>query len=112
MANLNIENVVNDDKSFSNSTSEERQREIAIAAYYNAERRGFQEGGELQDWLEAEKQVKDQLVLNNQNDANRQLSEREKINEQKEDSQDIASEIADNGVNLPEDNPPHWLQGG
>ena len=31
---------------------------IAEAAYYCAERRGFAPGGELQDWLEAEAQVK------------------------------------------------------
>jgi hypothetical protein len=31
---------------------------IAEAAYYCAERRGFAAGGELQDWLEAEAQLK------------------------------------------------------
>ena len=31
---------------------------IAEAAYYRAEKRGFAPGGELQDWLEAEAQVK------------------------------------------------------
>lgn len=36
---------------------EERRDRIAVAAYYNAERRGFQEGGETDDWLEAERQV-------------------------------------------------------
>jgi hypothetical protein len=35
-------------------TAEERQRLISEAAYYRAERRGFMEGFELQDWLEAE----------------------------------------------------------
>jgi hypothetical protein len=34
-----------------------RRNRIAIAAYYNAERRGFQPGREVEDWLEAEKQV-------------------------------------------------------
>jgi hypothetical protein len=35
----------------------ERRLRIAIEAYYNAERRGFREGGELDDWLEAERAV-------------------------------------------------------
>jgi hypothetical protein len=34
-----------------------RQERIAVAAYYNAERRGFGAGGEVEDWLEAERQV-------------------------------------------------------
>jgi hypothetical protein len=41
----------------SRDDSEERRENIAIAAYYNAERRGFKEGGEMEDWLEAEKQI-------------------------------------------------------
>lgn len=36
---------------------EERRERIARAAYYNAERRGFEPGGELEDWLKAEQQV-------------------------------------------------------
>jgi hypothetical protein len=35
----------------------ERRDRIAMAAYYNAARRGFTQGRELEDWLEAEKQV-------------------------------------------------------
>jgi hypothetical protein len=35
----------------------DRRERIAVAAYYNAERRGFQAGGDVDDWLEAEKQV-------------------------------------------------------
>ena len=34
-----------------------RQERIAVAAYYNAERRGFAAGREQDDWLEAEKQI-------------------------------------------------------
>lgn len=34
-----------------------RRERIAVAAYYNAERRAFQEGGEMDDWLEAERQI-------------------------------------------------------
>ncbi len=30
---------------------------VAIAAYYRAERRGFAPGGELEDWLDAEREV-------------------------------------------------------
>jgi Protein of unknown function (DUF2934) len=35
----------------------DRWRRIAAAAYLRAERRGFAGGAELEDWLEAEKQV-------------------------------------------------------
>jgi hypothetical protein len=31
--------------------------DIAVAAYYHAERRGFAPGGELDDWLEAEREL-------------------------------------------------------
>jgi len=30
---------------------------IALAAYYRAEQRGFAPGGELEDWLEAEREL-------------------------------------------------------
>lgn len=35
----------------------DRQERIATAAYYRAERRGFNSGDEIQDWLEAEADV-------------------------------------------------------
>jgi hypothetical protein len=35
-------------------TDDERYRLIAETAYYLAEKRGFREGRELEDWLEAE----------------------------------------------------------
>jgi hypothetical protein len=35
----------------------ERRRRIATEAYYNAQRRGFAEGSELEDWLEAELRI-------------------------------------------------------
>lgn len=38
-------------------TEDGRRDAIAVAAYYNAERRGFQPGGDVSDWLEAEKQI-------------------------------------------------------
>ena len=41
---------------------EDRTQRIAVAAYYRAEQRGFSPGGELEDWLEAEKQIDADLV--------------------------------------------------
>jgi hypothetical protein len=38
----------------------ERHERIAVAAYYNAERRGFRDGGEQDDWLEAEREIERQ----------------------------------------------------
>lgn len=35
----------------------DRQQMIAIAAYYRAEKRGFSNGDEMQDWLEAEAEL-------------------------------------------------------
>lgn len=34
-----------------------RQQMIAIAAYYRAERRGFDGGDPVEDWLEAEQEI-------------------------------------------------------
>ena len=34
--------------------AEDRRDRIAVAAYYRSEKRGFESGGENQDWLEAE----------------------------------------------------------
>lgn len=39
------------------SKEAERRRRIAEIAYYNAERRGFLQGAELDDWLAAERQI-------------------------------------------------------
>ena len=36
---------------------EDRQRLIAVAAYYRAERRGFAPGCEMDDWIEAEAEI-------------------------------------------------------
>lgn len=38
-------------------SAEERERMIAIEAYYRAERRGFTPGHELEDWCEAEAEI-------------------------------------------------------
>jgi hypothetical protein len=42
-------------------TPEERARMIAEAAYYLAERRGFEPGHELEDWLAAEARIELEL---------------------------------------------------
>ena len=39
------------------SYSDSREARIAEAAYWRAERRGFTPGGEIDDWLEAEKEI-------------------------------------------------------
>lgn len=44
-------------------TSEARSRMIAEAAYYLAERRGFEPGYEFEDWLAAEAEVDRDLEL-------------------------------------------------
>lgn len=44
-------------------SAEVRERLIAMAAYYRAERRGFTPGGELQDWYEAAAEIDRQLGL-------------------------------------------------
>jgi hypothetical protein len=36
---------------------EQRRRRIELVAYSLAERRGFADGADLEDWLEAERQV-------------------------------------------------------
>lgn len=36
---------------------------VALAAYYRAERRGFAPGGEVEDWLDAEREVAARLNL-------------------------------------------------
>jgi len=45
------------------TTSEERHRLIAEAAYYLAEKRGFHGGSPEQDWLEAAAQI-DRMFMN------------------------------------------------
>jgi len=45
------------DTSLIESSPEERLKVIAVAAYHKAEKRGFAPGDELQDWVEAEKEI-------------------------------------------------------
>lgn len=40
----------------------ERERMIAMEAYYRAERRGFAPGHELEDWCEAEAEIERRLA--------------------------------------------------
>ncbi len=39
------------------TSPEERHHLISTAAYFRAERRGFQPGSELEDWLQAEAEI-------------------------------------------------------
>jgi len=41
----------------SSSSVEQRDYMIAEAAYYRAEKRGFDSGDPMQDWLEAEREI-------------------------------------------------------
>jgi len=45
------------DRSRIESSPEKRWQVIAVAAYHRAEKRGFAPGDELQDWIEAEKEI-------------------------------------------------------
>jgi hypothetical protein len=45
-------------------TDETHRNRIATSAYYKAERRGFSAGGELDDWLCAEREVNEQASGN------------------------------------------------
>ncbi len=49
--------------STSGLTSTDLQHEIAMAAYFLAERRNFSPGHELDDWLQAERQVRETRAL-------------------------------------------------
>lgn len=39
----------------------DREEWIAVAAYFRAEQRGFQEGSELSDWLDAERELSEHI---------------------------------------------------
>jgi hypothetical protein len=43
------------------TSPEERRRMVAEAAYYRAQHRGFEPGGELDDWIHAEAEI-DHLI--------------------------------------------------
>ena len=44
---------------------EERQNMVSIAAYYLAEKRNFSDGGEYEDWLQAEQEIDNLLLTDN-----------------------------------------------
>lgn len=44
-------------------TAEDRRHMISIAAYHKAQQRGFAPGWEMQDWLEAEREIDQALPL-------------------------------------------------
>ena len=46
----------------SDVTGEQRQRMIAEAAYFRAQRRGFQGGNSTEDWLAAEAEIERALA--------------------------------------------------
>jgi hypothetical protein len=41
---------------------DDRQRRVEMAAYFRAERRGFEPGRELEDWFAAEAEIEAQIV--------------------------------------------------
>ena len=45
------------DTSMMDITPKERWKMVAVAAYHKAEKRGFAPGHELQDWIDAEKDI-------------------------------------------------------
>jgi hypothetical protein len=44
-----------------NISEDERRRMVAEAAYYRAQQRGFTAGSEVDDWLEAEREITQQF---------------------------------------------------
>lgn len=44
-------------RELANKRHDERREKICIIAYYKAQRRGFANSGELDDWLSAEREV-------------------------------------------------------
>lgn len=56
--------------------SGQRRQMIAEAAYFRAERRGFRDGDPVTDWIEAEKEVEEQLAAFDQQDFSERFAER------------------------------------
>jgi len=59
IVNKAIENHREDSTKQAQSKISDRKQKIATAAYYRAARRGFEDGFEMQDWLEAEMEIND-----------------------------------------------------
>ncbi len=49
-------------------TFDRQHYQVSLAAYYKAERRGFSPGYELEDWLEAERDILGDTVDNKKRD--------------------------------------------
>ena len=45
------------DAATARTDAHERHHRISVAAYYRAERRGFEPGADQQDWFEAEQEI-------------------------------------------------------
>ncbi len=50
-------------KSKSDPQIEERNDHVAVSAYYKAQARGFEPGDELADWLAAEAEIDNNMLL-------------------------------------------------
>lgn len=115
--------AVNESPNGEHVLSDQYRELVATEAYFNAERRGFQSGKELDDWLEAERLVKNRLAeaaaANNRTKsknsrtrkAKDELSQRESNATDNRRSEASGEALEDNGLNLPK-TPPHWSQGG
>lgn len=57
MAKKMTQQLIVTDNPLSSSNSDAQQQDIAVAAYYRAQARGFAPGNEMQDWLEAEQAI-------------------------------------------------------
>lgn len=53
----NVDDTVQEIPNILENEEEGRQCEVALAAYFKAENRGFTPGKELDDWLEAEHDI-------------------------------------------------------
>lgn len=61
MSDANLRNVRSTSKSNKKSADSHRHNKIEAEAYGLASARGFENGNEMEDWLEAEKSVDSQL---------------------------------------------------
>ena len=57
---MNAEHESLDDTYSPGIDLDEFQKMVAVNAYYKAEKRGFEDGYELEDWLEAEREMSNQ----------------------------------------------------
>ena len=57
---MNTEHELLHDNYASGIDMDEFREMVALNAYYRAEKRGFEDGYELEDWLEAEEEINSQ----------------------------------------------------